>query len=65
MSAFLQHWFMADFWSQVWPNLAASPICAAYVLASHVVRERAAKVRHAEVLASSHCTGCTCGGETP
>ena len=63
MSAFLNHWLNLDFWAQVWPNLAASPICAAYVAVSHVLRERAARARHAELLQSHHRGACSCRGE--
>ncbi|WP_034088858.1 hypothetical protein [Streptacidiphilus albus] len=56
MTAFLNHWLIVDFWAQVWPNLAASPICAASVLVSHVLRERAARARHAELLGNQHCS---------
>lgn len=63
MTGFLHHWVWIDYWIPVWPNLAASPTVAAYVAVSHVVRERAARRRHTELMQDRHCTGCTCAGE--
>lgn len=56
---FLNRWVYQDFIVPVWPNLAASPIVAGYVAVSHILRERAARARHAEVLAAQHRPGCT------
>lgn len=45
--------FWRDVWTPIWPNVAASPIVGGFVLASHILRERAARARHAELLAAS------------
>ena len=43
--------FWRDVYTPVWPNIAASPITGAFVLASHIVRERNARARHEEIKA--------------
>lgn len=46
MIAFLHHWVWTDFWGPVWPNIAASPVIAAYVTVSRMVAEVRAERRH-------------------
>lgn len=46
----LLSWFNLEFWGPVWPNLAASAVCAA----AAVVRIRVHLARHRESLARQH-----------